>query len=489
MRRNVAGGFTAALITAAAVVTVPTGAAAVGHSSSMAQPVQALAPADPDLSVTNTKAHLDALQSIATANGGNRASGKPGYKASLDWVKAKLDAAGYTTSIQTYTTSVLGGHTSYNLIAEWPHGDANNVVMAGAHLDSVASGPGINDNGSGSAGVLEAALAYAASGQTAKSRLRFGWWGSEELGLIGSKKYVASLSAADKAKIKMYLNFDMIASPNPGYFVYDDNPAGDELRDDLTTYFTGKGIPWEYIDVDGRSDHQGFLNAGIPTTGTFTGAEEIMTSAQAQKWGGQSGTAFDRCYHSACDTIANLNLTALDRNLDAIGHMIWKYADKDFSTPPPTGPNVLQNPGFESGATAWAGTSGVVTSSTSKPARTGSWKAWLGGNGRTSSENVSQSVSIPATATSATLSFWVRIDSAETTTSTVYDTLKPQIISGGTTSTLATYSNLNKNSTYVLKTFDLTSYKGKTVQVKFLENEDSSLQTSFVVDDTALNVG
>ncbi len=496
MKHIVAGGFTAALITATALVTAPTGAAAVGHSSPKAttgalvqQSAQTLAPADPDLSVTNAKATLDALQSIASSNGGNRASGRPGYLASLNWVKAKLDAAGYTTTVQTYTTAPIGGHTSYNLIAEWPHGDANSVIMAGAHLDSVTAGPGINDNGSGSAGILEAALAYAASGQTATNRLRFGWWGSEELGLVGSKKYVASLTSADKAKIKMYLNFDMIASPNPGYFVYDDNPAGNDLRDDLTTYFTSKGVPWEYIDVDGRSDHQGFLNAGIPTTGTFTGAEEIKTAAQAQKWGGTSGQAFDPCYHSACDTNANLNLTALDRNLDAIGHMVWKYADKDFSTPPPTGTNLLQNPGFESGASSWTGTSGVITSSASKPARTGSWKAWLGGNGRTSTENLSQSVSIPATATGATLSFWVRIDSAENTTSTVYDTLKAQVVDGSTTSTLATYSNLNEASTYVQKTFDLTSYKGKTIQVKFLMNEDSSLQTSFVVDDTAISVG
>lgn len=444
--------------------------------------------AGPDLSVTNTEAHLSALQGISDANGGNRASGKPGYKASLDWVKAKLDAAGYTTTVQEYKTSTFG-HTSWNLIAEWPHGDANNVIMAGAHLDSVSSGPGINDNGTGTAGVLEAALTYAASGQTAKNRLRFAWWGSEELGLIGSNKYVASLTAADKAKIKMYLNFDMIASPNPGYFVYDDNPAGNALRDDLTAYFTSKSIPWEYIDVDGRSDHQGFLNAGIPTTGTFTGAEGRKTTAQAQKWGGTAGAAYDPCYHSSCDDMDNLDLVALDRNIDAIGHMIWKYAAKDYGTtpPPPTG-NLLGNPGFESGAVTWSATSGVITSSTSKPARTGSWKAWLGGNGRTTTETLSQSVSIPATATSATLSFWVRIDSAETTTSTVYDTLKAQVVSGTTTSTLATYSNLNKNSTYVQKTLDLTAHKGKTVQVKFLLTEDSSLQTSFVVDDTVVAV-
>jgi len=154
--------------------------------------------------------------------------------------------------------------------------------------------------------------------------------------------------------------------------------------------------------------------------------------------------------------------------------------------PPPTGSNLLQNPGFESGAVNWTGTAGPITNNTGRPARTGSWKMWLGGNGTTSTENEAQSVAIPASATSATLSFWIRIDSGETTTSTVYDTARIQIVDGSTTTTLATYSNLNKNTTYTQKTFNVTAYKGKTISVKFLMNEDSSLQTSFVVDDTSL---
>ncbi|TDO45055.1 Zn-dependent metalloprotease [Kribbella sp. VKM Ac-2527] len=154
--------------------------------------------------------------------------------------------------------------------------------------------------------------------------------------------------------------------------------------------------------------------------------------------------------------------------------------------PPPTGGNLLLNPGFESGAVNWTGTSGPITNNTGRPARTGTWKMWLGGNGTTSTENEAQSVSIPATATSATLSFWIRIDSSETTSSTVYDTARIQIVDGSTTTTLATYSNLSENPTYVQKTFNVTAYKGKTISVKFLMNEDSSLQTSFVVDDTSL---
>jgi hypothetical protein len=158
------------------------------------------------------------------------------------------------------------------------------------------------------------------------------------------------------------------------------------------------------------------------------------------------------------------------------------------TTPPPTGGNLLQNAGFESGATVWTGTAGPITNDTGRPARTGSWKMWLGGNGTTATETEQQTVTIPSTATSAVLSFWVRIDTSESG-STAYDTMRPQIVVGGVTSTLATYSNANATGTYVQKSFDLTAQKGKTVTVKFTMSEDSSLQTSFVVDDTALTVG
>ncbi|WP_350281443.1 M4 family metallopeptidase [Kribbella sp. HUAS MG21] len=155
---------------------------------------------------------------------------------------------------------------------------------------------------------------------------------------------------------------------------------------------------------------------------------------------------------------------------------------------PPTGANLLKNPGFESGAVDWTGTAGPITNNTGRPARTGTWKLWLQGNGRTTTENVGQSVAIPAAGTSATLSFWIRIDTAETTSSTVYDTAKVQVVDGSTVTTLATYSNLNKNTTYVQKTLNVTQYKGKTVTVRFVGQEDSSLQTSFVIDDTSLTV-
>ncbi|MEU9182125.1 M28 family metallopeptidase [Streptomyces sp. NPDC048550] len=297
----VAGLFTS---TAPAALAAPTAAAA--------------APTPPDIPVANVKAHLAQLQSIATANGGNRAHGRAGYKASIDYVKAKLDAAGFTTTLQTFTSS---GATGYNLIADWPGGDPNSVLMTGSHLDSVTAGPGINDNGSGSAAILETALAVSRAQLQPTKHLRFGWWGAEEPGMIGSKYYVNNLPAAEKSKISGYLNFDMIGSPNPGYFVYDDNPT---IEQTFKNYYAGIGIPTEIeTEGDGRSDHAPFKSAGIPVGGLFSGADYTKTAAQAQKWGGTSGQAFDRCYHSSCDTSANINDTALDRNSDAIAYAIW----------------------------------------------------------------------------------------------------------------------------------------------------------------------
>ncbi|MCY0937951.1 M28 family metallopeptidase [Streptomyces sp. H34-S4] len=315
-----------AAVTAIAVA----GLFAATAPAALASPASvAAAPTPPDIPVANVKAHLTQLQSIATANGGNRAHGKPGYKASIDYVKAKLDAAGFTTSLQTFTSS---GATGYNLIADWPGGDPNSVLMSGSHLDSVNAGPGINDNGSGSAAILETALAVSRAQLQPTKHLRFGWWGAEELGMIGSKYYVNNLPAAEKSKISGYLNFDMIGSPNPGYFVYDDDPT---IEQTFKNYYAGIGIATEIeTEGDGRSDHAPFKSAGIPVGGLFSGADYTKTAAQAQKWGGTSGQAFDRCYHASCDTTANINDTALDRSSDAIAYAIWNLG---AATPVPPG--------------------------------------------------------------------------------------------------------------------------------------------------------
>ncbi|MEU0851098.1 M28 family metallopeptidase [Streptomyces flaveolus] len=316
MKLSVSGRALAA--GAVALATLLTGGSVAGAASA---PEATAAAAAPDIPVANVKAHLAQLQSIATANGGNRAHGRPGYQASINYVKAKLDAAGFTTTVQQFSSS---GRTGYNLIADWPGGDRNQVVMSGSHLDSVTSGPGINDNGSGSAAVLETALAVARSGYQPTKHLRFAWWGAEELGLVGSRYYVNSLGSTGRAKISGYLNFDMIGSPNPGYFVYDDDPVIEKTFKD---YFAGLGVSTEIeTEGDGRSDHAPFKNAGVPVGGLFSGADYRKTSAQAAKWGGTAGQAFDRCYHSSCDTTANINDTALNRNSDAVAYAVWQLS-------------------------------------------------------------------------------------------------------------------------------------------------------------------
>jgi subtilisin family serine protease len=158
------------------------------------------------------------------------------------------------------------------------------------------------------------------------------------------------------------------------------------------------------------------------------------------------------------------------------------------TTPPPTGGNLLANPGFESGNTGWTASSGVITTDSGAPARTGSWKAWLDGYGSSHTDTLSQTVTVP-TASSASLSFHLYISSQETTTTTAYDTLRVQATSGGTTTTLATYSNLNKGSSYVQRTLNMSAFTGKTVTLTFTGTEDSSLATSFVIDDTSLTTG
>jgi subtilisin family serine protease len=155
--------------------------------------------------------------------------------------------------------------------------------------------------------------------------------------------------------------------------------------------------------------------------------------------------------------------------------------------PPPPGTELLANRGFESGNVTWVATAGVVTNSTGQTPRSGSWYAWLDGYGTTHTDTLYQQITVPSSATSVTLSFWLKINTAETTTTTAFDTLRVQVRNSSNTvlSTLATYSNLNKTTGYVLKTFDVTAFKGQTIRIYFLGAEDSSLQTSFVIDDTS----
>ncbi|MEV5828706.1 M28 family metallopeptidase [Spirillospora sp. NPDC052242] len=315
-------------------ITALTFAAALALTPLAVPATAAAAPsttAAPDVPLADVKAHLARFQGIADANGGNRAHGTSGYRASLDYVRARLDAAGFATTVQSFTAR---GATGYNLIADWPGGDPDDVLMIGAHLDGVAAGPGINDNGSGSAAILETALAVARADLRPGKHLRFAWWGAEELGLLGSTHYVNTLPSAERQKIGGYLNFDMVGSPNPGYFAYDGDgssgpggPAGSaRIETVLREHFTALGVPVRDTAFDGRSDYGPFIRVGIPAGGLFTGAEGRKTAEEARLWGGQAGAPYDRCYHAYCDTTANIDDTALDRNADAIAHAVWTLA-------------------------------------------------------------------------------------------------------------------------------------------------------------------
>ncbi|MFE3992862.1 M28 family peptidase [Streptomyces goshikiensis] len=275
----------------------------------------------PDVSVANVQAHLTQLNTIASQNGGNRRAGSAGYTQSLAYVKGRLQAAGYTVTEQNCTSCT---YPSNNLIADWPGGPADQVVMFGAHLDSVSAGPGINDNGSGSATLLENALVLAQKNPTMTKHVRFAWWTDEEQGLNGSKFYVGRLSSAEKSAIKGYYNFDMVGSPNGGYFINNVNSA---TAAPLKAYWTSLNLaPEENTEGQGRSDDYSFQQGGIPTSGYAAGASARKTSAQAAKWGGTANAAYDACYHSSCDTTANISATVLDRSADGVAYAIWKQA-------------------------------------------------------------------------------------------------------------------------------------------------------------------
>ena len=250
---------------------------------------------------------------------------------------------------------------AWNVLAETRKGRDDNVVMAGAHLDSVQAGAGINDNGSGSAALLETAIQM----RKVKPRntVRFAWWGAEESGLLGSEHYVANLTPEEVGDIALYLNFDMVASPNYMFGIYDgDNsggtaapdfipPGSDAIEDVFEQFYADRDEPSQDSEFSGRSDYGPFIAVDIPAGGLFTGAEVEKTAAEAALYGGVAGAAYDPCYHAFCDNlrgdgqdealydalredyrlIGNVNVHALDVNSDAIATSVLTFA-RDTST-------------------------------------------------------------------------------------------------------------------------------------------------------------
>lgn len=225
-----------------------------------------------------------------------------------------------------------------NVIAQTKTGSTIDVVMVGAHLDSVAEGPGINDNASGVAAVLETALQLGSS-PPIRNAVRFGFWGAEEVGMRGSRNYVDSLDVDSLRDIALYLNFDMLASPNPGYFTLDGDqstrpdarvprvPEGSAgIERTLVTYLDREGKPAEDSPFDGSSDYDPFTKSGIPAGGLFAGANEEKSAHQAEVWGGQADEPFDPHYHTDLDTLDNIDRTALQIHGGGVAYSVGLYA-------------------------------------------------------------------------------------------------------------------------------------------------------------------
>ncbi|KAL8832918.1 MAG: hypothetical protein Q9170_004665 [Blastenia crenularia] len=261
-----------------------------------------------------------------------------------------LLAGGAIVTAEINVISIMENRTTYNVIAQTSGGDPNNVLVLTAHTDSVDAGPGINDNGSGSIGILEIAIQLAKF--SVNNAVRFVWVSAEEFGLLGSEFYVASLSDTEKAKIRLELNFDMIASPNYKYGIYDGDgstfgaagaPGSAEAEKLFQDYFTNDaGLKWVPEEFDGRSDYAPFADAGIAAGGLFTGAEGIKTAEEQALFGGKAGVAYDINYHVAGDNVANLNMDAFIQNDKAIAHAVATYGKSFASLPPKAVPRAVR---------------------------------------------------------------------------------------------------------------------------------------------------
>ncbi|KAI0429828.1 aminopeptidase Y [Xylaria sp. FL1042] len=231
--------------------------------------------------------------------------------------KEKL-AAGEEVVVELFVDALFEERTTWNIIAETKQGDPDNVVMLGAHLDSVQAGPGVNDDGSGTSLLMEimTELRYY---EGYSNKVRFAWWGAEESGLVGSLYYTSNLTQEEADKIRFYFNYDMVGSPYPEYQVYIGENEGDEVgASKLVQWLETAGKAPYYVNFGSSSDYVGFVELGIPSSGIFTGAS----------------AATDPCYHIACDTLSNVNLDVLTANAKAAAHAVAEFALSLDGVPP-----------------------------------------------------------------------------------------------------------------------------------------------------------
>ncbi|KAG9233311.1 putative leucine aminopeptidase 2 [Amylocarpus encephaloides] len=288
----------------------------------------------------NVEGNLDgySLQKITTSEGAYVPAGGIS-KADGEALVARVQAGETIVAHISTTTKVT---TTYNVVAETIGGDHDNVIFMSGHSDSVAAGPGVNDNGSGTISLLEVAIQLTAF--SVNNAVRFAWWSAEEEGLLGAEYYVTEAPQTELDKIRLMLDFDMMASPNYAYQVYDGDgsafgesgPAGSgEAEHEFERYFVqDAGLNFTTIEFDGRSDYGPFLAAGVATGGIACGAEGIKTVEEAAMFGGQAGVAYDVCYHSACDNASNVNVGAWIQMTKAIAHMTATFA-RSFDLLPP----------------------------------------------------------------------------------------------------------------------------------------------------------
>lgn len=230
-----------------------------------------------------------------------------------------------TLFIDSYVKNI----STLNVIAETKFGDHNNVVALGAHSDSVGEGPGINDDGSGTISLLEVAK-YLTKFKI-NNAVRFAWWAAEEEGLLGSDYYANNLSEEENSKIRLFMDYDMMASPNYEYGIYDannkDHPDGSgNLKDLYVDWYEQHGLNYSLMAFDGRSDYVGFIDNGIPAGGIATGAEGVKDKKSKEKFGGKVGEWFDPCYHQLCDDLSNPSYEAWEVSTKLIAHSVAVYA-------------------------------------------------------------------------------------------------------------------------------------------------------------------
>jgi Zn-dependent M28 family amino/carboxypeptidase len=247
---------------------------------------------------------------------------------SYEFGRSLENAARGETALRLAVDAVTGTRTTRNVLADTGRDDGP-LTVVGAHLDSVPEGPGINDNGSGSAAVLETALQLPGP---ARQGLRFAFWGAEERGLIGSRHHVGALSEEERRRVGLYINLDMVGSPNFARFVQS-SAAGGELaetaRRALLADFHEHNLPvTERSGGRYGTDDASFSEKGIPTLGLYTGADRPKSDADAGLFGGTAGRPYDPCYHRACDTIDNINRDVLEQNTRALMRAVSTVAAK-----------------------------------------------------------------------------------------------------------------------------------------------------------------